>query len=713
MSYRILERPYKFSYAANPVLYRFDVANPEAPGCAIEIELRTVPITGTVTDTDWGVLISRQTLYPGADGVVNFYCQDYLNSYMDWHVAELASNEVVAVTTQIRKYYIRHRQIQKGNTSPAWNSDSANLLTVLKGGVAKEKWDRNNFFVSYLVANKPFLTWQPADELIGLEERRYLTYFHHYDTTPELRLKARVVYQDGATDTVTKAFPPLSASLLFHLPAGLKQLGLFGLQPGKKVWFYDVSVEDDGGNVYAKPYRLYADYRPYYNAFSFIYANSLGGIDSMRVRGDYDIEIQREYTEVEKAGGDYAGELLPTERAVINISKYEVYKGDAGMLNTPRMQEAMQDMLLSDFVLREIAGRWLRVMHMQKTQPMGGTDDTVWSFPLQWRYTFNNSQFTPLGINLGAAVEVAPPDDFSVCTPPSGLQFEYIEAVPAQLAHRYRFTWNEVLAAEGYELEVNNGSTWSAPIFAATNTALILLEIDNQYSWRVRTKCGDGDYSAYTVGPGIDIVSTAPACSAPINLETELVTIDQTTATMQFKWSQVPGVLEYVLEWRQSGSGDWQSKVVAQAAPPTTIQAGFLRDGGYEWRVRSKCNAAGDYSGYAYGETFVPSNLLGSCTPPTNLSVTIDRSTIGKARAQILGYFIPIFQWTAAQAASSYEWQLREKGTNGAWLTQNNVQSGMMGNALVNRNWEWRVRTNCTGGGFSQFINGPEFNTNV
>lgn len=710
MAYQLTERPHRIAFSNNPIRYVFNISNPDTLGSAMDIELYTIGINESLFGNDDGVLVTKQLLYPNPDGTVYFYCEDFLNSFLDWELPALLTNDIIAVKKQIRKYYIKYRQVTKGNPSPEWATERFNQRIVLKGGIAKEKFDRNNFFINYLPGKKPFLTWQPQGHFIGQEERRYLTYLHDDDlfgNVPNLVLKARVVYTDGAEDVTQLNFPSLNDSILFHVPAGLQQLGLYNLQPDKQVWYYDVSVEDQFSEVYAAPYRLYADYHKYYDVFSFIYHNSLGGFDTLRIRGDYDIEITVNSTEIQQATGGDFGTILPTENATINISKYETFTGDAGWMNTRAQQEACQELLLSDGIYRVVNNRWLKVMNLQKTQPMGAKEDTKWSFPLKWRYTFDNSQFTPSDLDFGAGVnDEAPGLLYGTCTAPSTL---FATLVVNNLdGNLYRFTWNAVVNALGYVLgyKKNDADVWTEGE-VTDPTVDINFTDPGEYSWRVRTQCGEEDYSGYTYGAGFEVVITAKMCSAPDSVSVMLLSLDGDNATVKFFWPAVAGVFGYVLYYKEFGTPDYAWNAVPVSTNSYTIV--LKKDSQYQYKVLSNCNGQGDFSGFVYGDNFVPSAMVGSCNGPTNLSVRTD-SAISQQTYAIYGFRVADFSWTNAAGVDSYEIQLRVKGTT-TWYIQNNIQSVYSYSVPPGQTIEWRLRSNCTGGGFSNFVNGPDFNT--
>lgn len=715
MSYQLLERPYKYVFSNNPVRYRFNVSNPNTPGSAMEVALYILGINTADPRNTAGTLVTKQTLTPNPDGTVDFYCEDYLNSQLDWQLPALTTDDIIAVQNQIKWFYIEYRQVTKANQSPTWSSDQYNVRIVLKGGVAKEKWDRNNFFINHLPTKKPFLTWLPDKHFVGLEERRYLTYFHSLDvpfpddgqvslTTPQLQ--ARVVYTDGTEELVTKDFPALSESRLFHLPAGLKQLGLDNLHPDKQIWYYDVSVKDIGdinGTLLANTYRLYADYRKFYDPFSFIYHNSLGGMDTMRMKGDYDTDINLSKTDIQKAtGGDFSSEVLPVENDSINITGYKTYDGDAGWQNTKQMREAMEDLLYSDGVYREVFGRWLKVVIMGNTQKGPSKEDTKWSFPIKWRYTFDNSQFTPFDTGFGAGNNAeAPGPIYGICTAPSGLAVELTDDQPAQKT--YTLSWDAVADAEEYEIVVTdpNGNDTVIPVNATSYNLVVTLAGD--YSWKVRTKCGENDYSGYSQGQGFTAQFAALSCNSPAALMVDLISIEGDNATVRFSYAAVAGVFGYVIEYREVGSSVWQNHF--NPAGVLSVDIVLKKDVQYECRLRSSCDGT-DYGPWVYGPNFIPSNMVGGCAVPSNLRVFLFPSNLVQV------YRAVAFDWDGGAGNGSYTLEYKTVGSS-VWTTVSGINAKEYIAPFLYRNlqYEWKVFSQCAGGGISPTAIGPNFNT--
>jgi len=183
--------------------------------------------------------------------------------------------------------------------------------------------------------------------------------------------------------------------------------------------------------------------------------------------------------------------------------------------------------------------------------------------------------------------------------------------------------WDEVSGAVSYLLQfrLNNG-TWyyvSGNPFSDNYAIISGLNPNTTYQWRVRTYCGNGQFSAYT--SGITFTTTAAAtCNAPTGLIASNIT--QNSATLQ--WGTVTGAVNYVVEYRTTG-GTWYMVAGSPFTGTSANLSGLQPGTNYEWRVRTNC---GNNNFSAYSVTSYLTTMGGggsgnndNCVDAINLTV--------------------------------------------------------------------------------------------
>ena len=176
-------------------------------------------------------------------------------------------------------------------------------------------------------------------------------------------------------------------------------------------------------------------------------------------------------------------------------------------------------------------------------------------------------------------------------------------------------------------------------------------------------------------------VNQSLACYTPSWTATSNIT--STSAT--FTWAAEPNAQNYSVQYRVAPNGTWYFIPGNPVYNTTTTLTGLNPSTNYEWRVRTNC------WGGAYSEWTNPipfTTLPFSCEPPGWL----DAVYVTENWASL--------QWSAVSGAVSYSVEWRVAG--GTWAnmpgspyTYTWVELGGLQSCTT---YEWRVRTNCTGG---------------
>lgn len=257
--------------------------------------------------------------------------------------------------------------------------------------------------------------------------------------------------------------------------------------------------------------------------------------------------------------------------------------------------------------------------------------------------------------------------------------------------------WSPVSGAQSYTVEIRTlyGNWYTVPgsPFTGTSAMVSNLTPNTTYYWHVRTNCGNGQYS-YWSNSGTFNTNGSGNCTAPTNLQT----LDITQGTATFDWDPVAGAVSYSVQWRYAG-GTWHNLSGGPWTQTLLHVAGFQAGTAYEWRVRSNCSnyTTSDWSAAAY---FVTLNYA-ACDMPGGLNTTMITQTSAT------------LNWSAVAGAQSYSVQYRLP--YGTWYYV--FGSPFMGTSVTvgglnpNTTYEWRVRTNCSGGSSSYWTGPMSFTT--
>jgi Secretion system C-terminal sorting domain/Fibronectin type III domain len=304
---------------------------------------------------------------------------------------------------------------------------------------------------------------------------------------------------------------------------------------------------------------------------------------------------------------------------------------------------------------------------------------SVYSYPLlennyQSKYTSLNKAYLPLDYYNVLKIP-------NSCSSVTGMGASNITSAAATIS------WAVAAGNIGYDVEYKN-STSNIWITAASGTTaqsinLTGLTSATVYDYRVRRKCTNNSYSAYTA-----LQFTTPA-SVVCNTPAALANSNITTSAATISWAAVSGVLNYTVEYKLSSSSTWL--VLSSALTSTAITVNSLNSSSnYDWRVKANCSN-GAVSTYA-SSAFTTAAPLTCGTPanPTALNITGTSALLG---------------WDAVTGVLNYtvEYKLTSSST---WLV---LSSALTASSIAvtgltsNTNYDWRVKANCTNGVVSAY----------
>lgn len=403
MSTSVIERPASLSFTKNEIRYVFESTDITPVGFYLQVELYVKELK---PDSVF-VPVKTFNLKPNSDGKTFLYINDRIDTKTSYVIPKI-NLPTTNANLQAVQFYVLFREVTALAPDEDFvETESEKVRTALKGGIEKQKFSRNNYF-NYQSNNKLYFTWQPQNRFIFSDELAFLSL---YITGADRKLKITIKKLNGATVNNITAVD-FSAALFWHINVSPGFLNINALADGDPVMYYEVSILDAADEVLYNPYRYYLEYRPQYTYYDLGFHNSLGGFDTIRVKGDTSWTIDRDVTEVEGALtlDGFSATKKPGEIAHSYISKRDTYKGDIGFIRTAdgsmkSPQEVMIELLISLSIWQLLDSRWVQVIGVQRGVDLRKSSDKKFSFPIEWAIPFYNSVFTPKGINLGLGTD--------------------------------------------------------------------------------------------------------------------------------------------------------------------------------------------------------------------------------------------------------------------------------------------------------------------
>jgi len=292
------------------------------------------------------------------------------------------------------------------------------------------------------------------------------------------------------------------------------------------------------------------------------------------------------------------------------------------------------------------------------------------------------------------------------CEIPSGLTVSDLTGASATLS------WNAVSGATQYTIEVQDEQVNPSTFHIETNVngttyAVTGLTTGVKYKFKVRTRCGGdksdwSDWVFFTAGNGGGGSGT---CTAPIVLSAN---VNGNSATLS--WNKVSGATQYYIEVEdeQIGPSMFHLELAVQDSFYTAV--GLQANVMYKFKVRTHCvGGQSDWSAWLFfNGNFGGGNGggNGSCTRPNSL------------QASNVTAHTALLTWAAVPGVASYFLEIERKQAGGAWqITQMVTTNSFLLTGLnADTKYKFKVRSNCTGGGHSNwtnwqmFITPPSFN---
>jgi hypothetical protein len=382
----------RYWFSGNPIVlsldagdaYRNDPSTKPGLSFVCEVWIEQVYLSGNFTPLG-------QALEQPADvnGRTTFEVQELLEPFVTPQVP-VVGQAAGRVDGVFCRFFLKHYERTADGDSVSTTVETNYLV---HGGLNFYEAAVGTWFNGYQAQQLPFLTWEPRAKKVLPDQPEYLYFMVPPGTVGQVTfaLRQRLHFVDGSYQDYDGLPRTGQVFEIFCLPAGPAQLDLGQKETaaGKLATHYELSVRDDAGTVLSevRSYRL--DRRPCRVRRYFLYANSLGGWNTLVCRGNASLDLATKTAasaNARPAGYDVLrGDYTINRRT--GLPTLHCYAGT----RTPAQWLADQDFLLSERVLLLKDGRYVAGQVKDRTQLVA--DDDQNRRVLQFDYELPRERF--------------------------------------------------------------------------------------------------------------------------------------------------------------------------------------------------------------------------------------------------------------------------------------------------------------------------------
>lgn len=319
---------------------------------------------------------------------------DRIDPEFSW--PESAANPFILRAGSVLEYRIRYFE-QYGNPVTVQRFVESESFFAMYGAVSTlqlAKFNRGNAtFLSDYQLSKRFLTWQPRTKTTDPGQPEKL-FFLVTGTYASIKLKMEVRYNNGSpAQTVTMA-TVLNPALysIYEILCGLKVLKPTGYNSGI-IDQYKIWLENSDSQKITEVRTYTVDNAWHENTRRFLFRNSLGGWDSLRLTGDQ--QLSNEYTRetVRKTRAQSFTEL-EFEDAINAVEESRPAKVNTGWISKAEAGW-LRDLFLSDKVYILDKTRVIPILITSTSFTESVDRDDLQSIEFEYRRSYPETAYTP------------------------------------------------------------------------------------------------------------------------------------------------------------------------------------------------------------------------------------------------------------------------------------------------------------------------------
>ncbi|MVM36472.1 hypothetical protein GO730_00420 [Spirosoma sp. HMF3257] len=338
------------------------------------------------------------------------------------------------------------------------------------------------------------MTWQPTEKWVETAQPEFLYYLVNFAPKPsELWLRVDLAYSDGTVETLTpQKITAVSQYSVYSIPVGFTALGLPARETatGKQVLSYQVWLSNESAQRLSevRTYNVNREYEP--NTLFLLFANSLGGYDTLRCTGQTGRAITVKGTAAQRA---LAPDYLPTSAELFSRDRRgeKVLTVNTGLLDGDAL-DYLTELAISEEIYLVCQEGFVALVPSETALALRTDDEDLAGRTFSFQFAKNEIGYSALPTAPTAAARPTmwvPANTFCLINE-NGLRTGYLGAATLELRYqddsslvKPRRSKANAPGTEGYTAPTLSGACATTPF---VNT---LIEKPSTYK---RNNCGDG-----------------------------------------------------------------------------------------------------------------------------------------------------------------------------------------------------------------------------
>jgi hypothetical protein len=354
------------------------------------------------------------------------------------------------------------------------NSTQIDIGYVIKSKLSVNDFAgwKNEFFTNFLDDCIPFLTFSPLVKTIDKIQPEYLYFLNNLTPKPsKINLRVKVYFDNGTAETVTRT--TLNSTLaytVYRLRVDFVALKIADLETTlKSVISYEVWLNNELGFRISEIRRFDIDDTYYYNPRYVIFRNSLGGYDTVRMKGNtvQTLKLERQ-TGTRKLPLDY----LPStsEIFITSVSGKKTISLSTGIIEADEI-EYLQELELTEEAYIQTKDGLIPINLLDEEYILGDDSEDVGGRRFSFELAKNEIGYSNLPtapISPAREIDWIPVEQYCIYDPQSGLATGYQAAASLKMIYK-----DTGLAVPGVSPKPNVDGTegYFAPVLSANCTA--------------------------------------------------------------------------------------------------------------------------------------------------------------------------------------------------------------------------------------------------